>query len=231
MIKIKITDKTLSSRIREHVSSDTHGDNIIKKKPQPFISDAFRSVKEEQQRQSEFNRILGKGLMAADIPLEKLSNPSFRKMLQRISGRKIPHPNTIRGTIVSELSESVVEKIKERIKGRQVYFIVDETTDPASRFCTNIMVGPLDGTKCKAMLINVCFNDDNNNRTVQQAILEACHILWPDKNVYDDLVLIVSDQARYMLLAISQIKQNSLVFPSSSLSRNLSGSCTQSGCK
>ena len=210
--KIPFIDRTIATRIKEHVASRSH--TFTKdRKPQTLIEDAFQSTSQQLIAQDQFNRLIARGLMAADIPLEKLGNPSFRQMLTNISGKKIPHSNTIRGTIVKEISSSVIDKIKKRIAGHEVYFIVDETTDPASRFCTNVMVGPLDGTKCKAMLVNVCFNDRNDNKTVQQAVVQTCQVLWPDKNVYDLLTLILSDQARYMLLAVSEIKKNSLMFP------------------
>lgn len=43
--------------------------------------------------------------------------------------------------------------------------------------------------------------------------METCKVLFPGTNVYDRLVLILSDQAKYMVKAMQEIKRNTLIFP------------------
>ena len=71
------------------------------------------------------------------------------------------------------------------------------------------MVGLLNGTQSESMLANVCFFESNDNKTVQKAIMETCH----QDNIYSHVHLILSDEARYMVKAMEEIKRNSLMFP------------------
>ena len=210
--QIPYTDKTVAARIKEHVASDNHqlkeGNGV-----QPMISGMFDKIKDNQKKQEEVNNKLTRAFLSADIPLHKLSNPTLRSCLSWMSGLNIPHPNTLRETIVKDIYEDTIERIRNKCSGKDVYFIVDETTDPRSRFCTNIMVGTLDGGREKAMLLNVCFHDRNDNQAVQQSVLESCRLLWPSLIPYPHLVLIISDQAKYMLKAVEEIKKNSLFYP------------------
>lgn len=164
-VKVTFTDKTLSCRIKEHVSSNQH-DKSQGKGSTPLISGVIDRIQEENKKQKQLNERITKAFLAADIPLHKLKNPALRACLGWMSGMKIPHPNTLRGSVVKQIAEDTIDKIRERTNGKDVYLVVDETTDPASRFCTNVMVGISDGGKEKTMLVHVSFSERNDNQTV-----------------------------------------------------------------
>jgi spore coat protein CotF len=58
-----------------------------------------------------------KNNMAADIPLKKIENPSFRAFLEKYCNQHIPHDTTVRKTYVDVIYEETMSKIR------------DETTD------------------------------------------------------------------------------------------------------
>ena len=49
--------------------------------------------------------------------------------------------------------------------------------------------------------------EKTNNSTVQQGILDAFNILYPKGIQYEELRLIVTDRAKYMPLAIKNLKE------------------------
>jgi hypothetical protein len=55
-----------------------------------------------------------------------------------------------------------------------IYLIVDETTDAKNRYVVNIMVGSLNGTHSKPMLISTTFVDQTNNKSMYYGFNE----LW-----------------------------------------------------
>jgi hypothetical protein len=56
------------------------------------------------------------------------------------------------------------------------------------------------------MLIDVEFFEKRNNSTVQQAFINCCQLLWPVKVEYEKVLLLVTDQASYMVLAAKNLK-------------------------
>lgn len=52
-----------------------------------------------------------------------------------------------------------------------------------------------------------------NNRTIQEIVLKSCNILWEKTNRYPNLHLIISDQAKYMKLAVQKLKEQDIIFP------------------
>ena len=68
--------------------------------------------------------------MAADIPLKKIENPSFRAFLEKYCNQHIPHDTTVRKTYVDVIYEETMSKIR------------DETTDvdPSCRCVGNVVI-------------------------------------------------------------------------------------------
>jgi hypothetical protein len=68
------------------------------------------------------------------------------------------------------------------------------------------MVGVLDGNPKKSMLVISKFVTVADHTTVMQCVNDACMLLWPNGIQYNKLLLIVSDQAKYMLKAMERLK-------------------------
>jgi len=73
-------------------------------------------------------------LISADIPLHKLSNPAFQDFLEKYTGRRIPSPNTLRGSYLRDTFESTLQSIRIAIGEGLIYVSIDETTDVEGRF-------------------------------------------------------------------------------------------------
>ena len=84
---------------------------------------------------------------------------------------------------------------------------MDETKDVLQRCVLNFLVGMLDGKEKKSILVLTKFLEKTNNTTVQQGILDALNILYPKGIQYEELCLIVTDRAKYMPLAIKNLKE------------------------
>jgi len=115
-LKIEYTAKTLASRINDHVKSKQH--NKSKEHgTTPSIIGLLNRMDDNEKNQKEFNKRLTQAFMAADIPLHKLKNPTLRQFLSNETHMKIPHRDTLRGTVIHEIYGNTIEKIKEKIKG------------------------------------------------------------------------------------------------------------------
>lgn len=120
-----------------------------------------------------------------------------------------PHPSTLRGSI-KRFYDQKVSKIKNYLRNKVVFFIIDETTDSQDRNVVNVMVGALDGKKPKIALINVKFANAVNDVIIRQIILQTCKKIWRGNSIYPQLKLIISDQASYMLETKNSLKRNVL---------------------
>jgi len=83
-------------------------------------------------------------------------------------------------------------------------------TDAIGRFVVKILVGILNGSPSKPMLLATRFLEKANNVTISQCFLDCLQIIWPNKIQYNKVILVVTDQASYMIKAIKSLK---LMFP------------------
>jgi hypothetical protein len=144
-------------------------------------------------------------MVKCDIPLNKVNSFIFKQFMHKYTGHNIPERKAL-DKYISSLYDNTIEKIKEEIKDKNIYLIVDETSDKNHRNVLNIMVGVLDGNPKKSMLIISKFVTVAYHTTVMQSVNDACVLLWPNGIQYNKLLLIVSDQAKYMLKAMEGLK-------------------------
>lgn len=191
---------------QQHISASNDGQTV------QTIDDVVKKMNEKETEEEQFRDRLLTALTCSNIPVTKLLLPSFRNFIQWLVDSqkmevKVPHPRTLNRNLGLKC-EKIVDKIKRRIDGKDVYILIDETPDAESRNVINVMVGVLDGQESKPMLVNVTFKKHVNNVTIQKVVMETCAILWPSKVFFPHLKLIVSDQAAYMLLAVRKLKEN-----------------------
>ena len=202
----------LTSRITEHLKSFKHKQNISKASSR-LITDQIEKAKQKKSADEVFNCDLLDTFLGCDIPLHKLSMDKMKQFLAKYCpNQNIPHPNTLRTRIESQAEEKI-RIIREIIGDSEVFFQIDETSDRKSRNVVNVIVGKLDDTISKPMLLNVAFQTVTNHSTIQNVIFDSCQILWPNTNRYKKLVLLLSDQAAYMVLAGKELKAMKAVFP------------------
>ena len=167
---------TITARVKDHLGTQYHqrklkekdmGDKLI----QPQATAMMETQKMTTER-TDFHRPMTNAFLAADIPFEKLNNQTLRQFLEHEMKRKIPSANTLRDH-VTPLVNDTMDRIRKDVADHAVYLIIDETQDPKSRFCVNIMIGVLNGQPLKSKLLDVSFTERNDNKTIQHAVMEA----------------------------------------------------------
>ena len=202
----------VTSRISEHLKSLKHQKNKNKALTS-LISDQIAKANHKRSADEEFKCDLLDLFLDCDIPLHKLKMDRMKEWFKKyLPSNPVPHPDTLRSRI-AERAKRRIEIIRTIIGESDVYFQIDETADCKSRNVVNIIVGKLDDNVSKPMLLHVDFQTVTNNQTIQTAILDACQILWPTTNRYPNLVLMLSDQAAYMVLAGKELKLMKAIFP------------------
>lgn len=157
-------------------------------------------------KQDTFAVKLATTFIEAGIPQWKLRHPSMRNFFREQYNEILPNVNTFYNE-VDLIYENTLQKVKECIGEHPIYFIVDETTDKCKRSVLNVLVGKIDGTFSKPMLLNTIFLEHTNNTTVQQAINKACVVLYGSEIPYQKLWFLISGQAPYMIKAGKGLKQ------------------------
>ena len=213
----RFTSDTIGCRIRDHLKSKAHQAASKVTTVVQLLPNVVDKMVGMEERNDHFRDKLLEAWIAADIPLDKLLNPKLRAFLQWLINSekmdvKLPNPRTLRRNTMKLFSRKR-EEIRKRIRGNDVYLLIDETPDAESRNVVNVMVGILDGNVTKPWLVNVSYPKIVDNLAIRKIVVETCSILWRGKNVFPHLKVIISDQAAYMLLAVRKLKENDVSFP------------------
>lgn len=205
---INLDSKHGSDTVNKHVKSAAHQRKLTKNGKQSFIEKAFQRSKDTTEGKTLFYEDMVEAMISANIPLAKLKNSKFKIFLGKYMNRNIPDDSTLhKGKILDTLYHKSIDSIKNRIENYAIYFICDETQDIKNRYIFNILVGVFNGAYSKPMLLCTKILEKTNSTTVSREILEALNLLYSNENEkYDRLLLIVSDQAPYMIKAISSLK-------------------------
>ena len=202
----------ISTRVDEHLKSVKHNENK-KKSSSTLITVQMAKVQKQNSSDEQFKLDLLDTFLSCDIALHKLKMDKMKDFLKKYcSDQKIPHPDTLRERI-EPISIAKIAKIREIVGDSDVYFQVDETPDCKSRSVVNVIVGKLNDNVSKPMLLYVDFQKLTNWETIRDTVLDACQVLWPNENRYRKLVLLLSDQASYMVRAGKELKKLGPIFP------------------
>lgn len=200
--KFKVDSVHLKTQYQSHLKSTKHKKSSEKNILQPSIS----TVIANNSKIEAYSTKLLKAFLEAGIPVWKLRHPSIKKFFLEQHKEVLPCVKTFYSKIDSIFAEKV-QKIKNYIGDYPIYLIVDETTDACKRFVLNVLVGKLDGTPSKPVLLNTIFLDKTNNTTVQQAVNKACVTLYGPDIPYEKVWLFITDQAPYMIKAGKGLKE------------------------
>jgi len=208
-IVIAVDDKHQRSRIKQHIEAPKHVKCkclAYQNSKQPFIGDALRKSAVNAACTSNFCMDLTSTFIQTGIPLQKVNHPSMKSFLEKYAKKSVPDESTLRKNYLKPVYDATINKVKEVIGDRHVYFILDETTDAAKRYVLNILVAPLTGEPVQPMLLKMYNLDKTNSSTVMQCFNDACSKLWPEGIKYDRVWMVLTDQASYMLSAFSNLK-------------------------
>ncbi len=195
--------------ITDHINSKRYGDRIKRQaedaagppnKKQATIPGCNDRATAASAAQEKVVMDLVAAFMAANIPLEKLDNPTLREFvkLNVKGGGAVPKANTLRDIYVQKVYIKQHEAIVQFLTDKKVAVIVDETTDTVGRYVVNILVQPLAGfgsAECKAKLINTEFLPAVNNVSIAQLIIRTL----TNANIdFNNVLALISDNAAYM---------------------------------
>jgi len=88
-----------------------------------------------------FNTDLWEALLAANIPLNKLSNSKFRNCLEKYTGDHLNPHSSYKGCVDDVYNITIIKNIKTEIGQNKIWVSIDETCDVEGRFITNVVVG------------------------------------------------------------------------------------------
>lgn len=146
-------------------------------------------------------------MIGANIPFKKLDNPHFRDFLRKYTKQHIPSESTLRKNYFPPLYQDVVNKIRKEVGDNKIYVSMDETTDVTGRFVVNVIVGTLIPNSTGKKYLLTCETIEKVNHTTMATVFSnAMDILWPTGVRYNNVLLLVTDAAPYMIKAAKDIK-------------------------
>jgi hypothetical protein len=174
-------------QVTQHVNTGQHQKSIKNWKTKQI------TVQESiAKSQNEFNKDLCKFLVSLNIPFDKLLNPEFKSFIEKYTQYTSPDPSTLRKSYLKQLYNSVMVDIRKQLDGQYVWISIDETTDCAGRYVSNVIVGSLNpiAERNVKFLLNMEFLDKTNNFTIVQSVNNALMVLWPEGIKYDKVLLL-----------------------------------------
>jgi hypothetical protein len=100
----------------------------------------------------------------------------------------------------------IYEKLKIWVKDKMFYLIIDESMDVKKRKVIIILIGVLDGSEVDSKVLSVTFHSKVDSSVVIQSVNDSLGNLFENKVPYDKMILVVTDQAPYMIKAIQGLK-------------------------
>lgn len=130
-----------NSCVNEHLKSDKHKNNSSNNSNNRKSSENLSVIgKFAKEKKENFARDLTSAFMSADIPLFKLNNEVLRLFLFNYTEQTIPKPETLRSGYADKVYEKKLSEVSEFIANKNIYVMVDETTDSAQRSVFNVLV-------------------------------------------------------------------------------------------
>lgn len=206
----KVCNKSVSGEklfvVKQHLGSAKHKE--LKERSVTKISQQFLGESSAASKDDQFGEDLCEAFIAADIPLYKIQNTKIRHFFEKYTDYKIPSEGTLRTKHTKRLFRSTIEKIKNSIKNRFLWFSIDETTDATGRYVANVIIGILDPEEEVAkqkFLLKSALLDKANHTTIARLFDDSISILGESFNK-DSILLFITDAAPYMVKAARAIQ-------------------------
>ena len=181
-------------RVESHQSSAKHKRlllaNAEEKKPQQTF---FPSLKKD------FTSKLVEAFLSADIALHKLQNPKIRQLFTDL-GQPVPSESSCRAHVDSLAADQMI-RLKERLHGKNVFIVVDESEVCGSKYL-NILIGDTRVPET-TYVVDCSVVEAVNQQVVTSKIDDALKKMDVQRN---NFVLLLSDAARYMTASAATLK-------------------------
>ncbi|OQS54047.1 hypothetical protein EHP00_1693 [Ecytonucleospora hepatopenaei] len=147
--------------------------------------------KDQKNNKKSITQILCKGMLRSDIPLLKLKNNDFNKMLVELTGDCVSE-TFVRAQILP-LYEKEQIKLINLIKNESFYLIFDESSIKTYKFW-NVLIG-LVKNPGKEYLLGSFPTTKNSDSIMVKEVSDNLIIKY--KLYYQNLYLLISDAVRY----------------------------------
>lgn len=173
------------TQVTQHLETKTHKKNEEKRNDSNQPTQSLMSDFTGQSRgpkRNEFNMDLCKMLVDTNIPMNKITHPSFIAFLEKYTKQRIPSDTTLRIDYLPILYEETIKKLREKAKGKKIWITLDETTDVELRMVANFVFGILgeENEYGKSYLLNTAELDKTNANTIAVFFTESLNLLWPE---------------------------------------------------
>ena len=155
---------------------------------------------------NDFNLELSEVFVNANISFEKLNSETFKNFLFKYCKKNIPSPDTLWKNYIKILYNEKINEIRNYIGNNDFFLIIDDTTDILNRYILNVLIGRINSQSTKIYLLSTFFPEKIDNSVIFQAINDSCSFLYNNKINYSKLLLIITDQAQYMIKGIKNSK-------------------------
>lgn len=158
-------------------------------------------------RKSTFFRDVCEMMVGANIPFHKVENVFFKNFIEKYTEKQLPSESTLRKNYLPDCYADVLNQIRKAVGNNKIWVSVDETTDETGRFVAHVVVGTLspDGPGEKFLLTAEVL-DKVNHASIVTLFENSMSLLWPDGVKRENILLLVTDGAAYMMKAGRQIK-------------------------
>jgi len=190
--------------VDQHLKTKFHLNRAKENDEESEVSDVEEAV--ENTSNSDFNYQLCKAMVCANIPWNTLNNPEWKAFLEKFMQRQLPDESTIRKGYLDKIKNETIEKIRKDIGDGYAWVSYDETTDEKGRMMANLVIGKMSNTASTSYLLSCKELEATNNETVARFVNKSLMTVWPNGEMYEKILLIVTDAAPYMLKAAKNLK-------------------------
>ena len=202
-------DSNITHKITQHLKTGKHKQNVSNcAARQQLLSTSFQ----QDSAKNKFFEDITSAFIEANIPLYKVNHPSVKRLLEQYTGKSVPDESTLRKNYVTDLYKQAIAKVKAALQGRDIYVILDETTDATGKCIVGVLAGVLDGVSLKTpYLVEFVEVEKVNSAEVVKVLHKSLNRLFQGQFEEEHLRAIISDGASYMLKAGRLLKET--VFP------------------
>ena len=148
----------------------------------------------------DFTESVTRAFLSADIPLKKLQNKELKQLFKDL-GKNLPYESSCRKKVV-EMGDMEINKVKNLIHGQKIFLVVDESDISETKYC-NVLVGLLDKPDKTYLIACKVLSGPPTAQSIYQEIYDSLRFMNVARN---DICLLLSDAARYMVAAGSTLK-------------------------
>ncbi|OQS54396.1 hypothetical protein EHP00_1087 [Ecytonucleospora hepatopenaei] len=175
-------------KLKQHINTKKHEKNAFNN-----ICDDKQGVilYDQKKTKKSIAEILCKGMLRSDIPLHKLKNNDFNKMLFELTGTTVSE--TFVRSQIEYLYNNEQEKLINLIKNEPFYLIFDESPIKTYKFW-NVLIGLIKNPG-KEYLLGSFYTIKTSNKNMVHEVIDT--LIKKYKLSYQNLYLLITDAVKY----------------------------------